>query len=198
MKHLLIPFFAAISLLSACNNNKKPGITVTSEDGKTTTTIQPNELAKVSEDFQKKTEELQKLSPYTLDQMKAMLPDELAGAKRSKFSANSAMGAAYAEGEYPINDSTELELKIFDCAGQAGAGIYSMQFLGMMNFESENDDEYTKTIEFNGAKAVEHLNKSNNRSTLTYLAADRLLVTLEGTNTGIDLLKQAAASLSLK
>ena len=108
------------------------------------------------------------------------------------------MGAAYAEGEYPINDSTNLELKIFDCAGQAGAGIYSMQFLGMMNFESENDDEYTKTIEFNGAKAVEHLNKSNNRSTLTYLAGDRLLVTLEGRNTGIDFLKQAAGSLSLK
>ena len=198
MKHLFLLFIASVCVLTACNNNKKPGITVTSEDGKTTTTIQPNDLAKVSEDFQKKTEELQKLSPYTLDQMKAMLPDELAGAKRSKFSANSAMGAAYAEGEYPINDSTKLELKIFDCAGQAGAGIYSMQFLGMMNFESENDDEYTKTIEFNGAKAVEHLNKSNNRSTLTYLAGDRLLVTLEGRNTGIDFLKQAAGSLSLK
>ncbi len=198
MKHLFLLFIASVCVLTACNNNKKPGITVTSEDGKTTTTIQPNDLAKVSEDFQKKTEELQKLSPYTLDQMKAMLPDELAGAKRSKFSANSAMGAAYAEGEYPINDSTNLELKIFDCAGQAGAGIYSMQFLGMMNFESENDDEYTKTIEFNGAKAVEHLNKSNNRSTLTYLAGDRLLVTLEGRNTGIDFLKQAAGSLSLK
>lgn len=198
MKHLFLLFIASVCVLTACNNNKKPGITVTSEDGKTTTTIQPNDLAKVSEDFQKKTEELQKLSPYTLDQMKAMLPDELAGAKRSKFSTNSAMGAAYAEGEYPINDSTKLELKIFDCAGQAGAGIYSMQFLGMMNFESENDDEYTKTIEFNGAKAVEHLNKSNNRSTLTYLAGDRLLVTLEGRNTGIDFLKQAAGSLSLK
>lgn len=198
MKHLSFFLIAALWLLTACNNNKKPGVTVTSEDGKTTTTIQPNDIAKVSEDFQKKTEELQKLSPYTLDQMKALLPDELAGAKRSKFSANSAMGAAYAEGEYPINDSTKLELKIFDCAGQAGAGIYSMQFLGMMNFESENDDEYTKTIEFNGARAVEHLNKSNNRSTLTYLAGDRLLVTLEGRNTGIDLLKQAAGSLSLK
>ena len=198
MKHLSFFFIAALWLFTACNNNKKPGVTVTSEDGKTTTTIQPNDLAKVSEDFQKKTEELQKLSPYTLDQMKAMLPDELAGAKRSKFSANSAMGAAYAEGDYPINDSTRLELKIFDCAGQAGAGIYSMQYLGMMNFQSESDEEYTKTIEFNGGKAVEHLNKNNNRSTLTYLAGDRLLVTLEGRNTGIDLLKQAAGSLNLK
>jgi len=129
MKHAFVLFSTAVCLLTACNNNKKPGITVTSEDGKSTTTIQPNDIAKVSEDFQKKTEELQKLSPYTIDQMKGLLPDELAGAKRSKFSANSAMGAAYAEGEYPINDSTEVELKIFDCACQAGAGIYSMQYL---------------------------------------------------------------------
>ena len=198
MKHAFILLCAAVCLLTACNNNKKPGITVTSEDGKTTTTIQPNELAKVSDDFQKKTEELQKLSPYTLDQMKALLPEELAGTKRSKFSANSAMGAAYAEGEYPINDSANLELKIFDCAGQAGAGIYSMQYLGMMNFQSESDDEYTKTSEFNGGRAVEHHNKKNNRSTLTYLAGDRLLVTLEGRNTGIDLLKKVAGNLSLK
>ena len=198
MKHVFFLLSAAICLVTACNNNKNPGITVTSEDGKTTTTIQPNDLAKVSDDFQKKTEELQKLSPYTLDQMKALLPEELAGTKRSKFSANSAMGAAYAEGEYPINDSANLELKIFDCAGQAGAGIYSMQYLGMMNFQSESDDEYTKTSEFNGGRAVEHHNKKNNRSTLTYLAGDRLLVTLEGRNTGIDLLKKVAGNLSLK
>ncbi len=199
MKQLQFLFIIVLFLLAAaCNNNKKPGVYVTSEDGKTTTTFETNDMVKVADDFQKKTEELQKLSPYTLDQMKALLPDELAGAKRSKFSANSAMGAAYAEGDYTINDSTQLELKIFDCAGQAGAGIYSMQYLGMMNFQSESDEEYTKTIEFNGGKAVEHLNKSNNRSTLTYLAGDRLLVTLEGRNTGIDLLKKAAESLNLK
>lgn len=198
MKHLFFLFSAAVCLLTACNNNKKPGITVTSEDGKTTTTIQPNDLAQAADVYQKKAEELQKLSPYTLDQMKAMLPEELAGAKRAKFSANSAMGAAYAEGEYPINDSTEVELKIFDCAGQAGAGIYSMQYLTMMNFQSESDDEYTKSIDFKGGKAVEHLDKRNNRSTLTYLAGDRLLVTLEGKNTGVDMLKQVAGSLNIK
>ena len=198
MKHLFLITGACAVLLTACNNNKKPGVTVTSEDGKTTTTISPADMTETADAFQKKSEELQKLSPYTLDQMKALLPEEMAGAKRSKFSANSAMGAAYAEGEDPINDSTELELKIFDCAGQAGAGIYSMQYLGMMNFQSESDDEYTKTFEFNGGRAVEHHNKKNNRSTLTYLAGDRLLVTLEGRNTGIDLLKQVAGNLSLK
>ena len=198
MKHSFLLFSATVCLLTACNNNKKPGITVTSEDGKTTTTIQPSELSQAADVYQKKAEELQKLSPYTLDQMKAMLPEELAGAKRSKFSANSAMGAAYAEGQYPINDSTEVELKIFDCAGQAGAGIYSMQYLTMMNFQSESDDEYTKSIEFKGGKAVEHLDKRSNRSSLTYLAGDRLLVTLEGRNTGVDMLKQIAGNLNIK
>jgi hypothetical protein len=199
MKHVFILFSAFLCMLIACNNNKKPGeITVTSEDGKTTAKIQTGDLAQSADAFQKKTEELQKLSPYTLDQMKALLPEELAGAKRSKFSANSAMGAAFGEADYPINDSTELELKIFDCAGQAGAGIYSMQYLAMMNFQSESDNEYTKSIDFKGNKAVEHLDKRSNRATLTYVAADRLLVTLEGKNTGVDLLKQAAGSLNLK
>ncbi|MFC0776085.1 hypothetical protein [Terrimonas alba] len=198
MKHLS-PFIGFVLILVlACNNNKKPGVTVTSEDGKTTATINTNELSKTADAFQKKAEELQKLSPYTLDQMKAMLPEELAGTRRSKFSANSAMGAAFAEADYKINDSTDLELKIFDCAGQAGAGIYSMQYLGMMNFESESDDEYTKSVDFKGGKAIEHLNKRNNRATLTYLAGDRLLVTLEGKNTGVNMLKKVAGELSLK
>lgn len=198
MKHLS-PFIGFVLILVlACNNNKKPGVTVTSEDGKTTATINTNELSKTADAFQKKAEELQKLSPYTLDQMKAMLPEELAGTRRSKFSANSAMGAAFAEADYKINDSTDVELKIFDCAGQAGAGIYSMQYLGMMNFESESDDEYTKSVDFKGGKAIEHLNKRNNRATLTYLAGDRLLVTLEGKNTGVNMLKKVAGELSLK
>lgn len=200
MKHLLIVFSAVCLLMTACNNEKKPGeVSVISEDGKTKTTIDPTtDLAKVSENMQKKTEELQKLSPYTLDQLKALLPEELLGTKRSKFSANSAMGAAFAKGDYEINDSTEIELSIIDCAGQAGAGIYSMQYLTLMNIQAESDEEYTKTIDFNGGKAVEHVEKNNNRSTLTYIAAERLMVTIEGKNTGIDLLKKAAGSLNLK
>ena len=197
MKYFLSLAFAA-NIVLACNNNNKPGVTITSEDGKTKATVNTNELAAASDAFQKKTEELQKLSPYTLDQIKAMLPEELAGAKRSKFSANSAMGTAFAEADYRLNDSTDLELKIFDCAGQAGAGIYSMQYLGMMNFQSESDDEYTKSIDFKSGRAIEHLNKRNNRATLTYLSGDRLLVTLEGKNTGVDLLKKVPGDLNLK
>lgn len=197
MRHAFL-LAAAVSLLAACNNNKKPGITITSEDGKSKATISTADMTEVADAFQKKTDELQKLTPYTIDQLKAMIPEEMAGAKRSRFSSNSSLGAAFAEAEYAINDSTELELNIFDCAGQAGAGIYSMQYLSLMNFQSESDNEYTKTIDFKGGKAVEHLDKNSNRSSLTYLAGDRFLVTLEGRNTGVDLLRQTAESLDFK
>jgi hypothetical protein len=198
MKKVLFAASTALFLLAACNNNKKPGITVTSEDGKTTTTIDPTSIKETSDAFTKKADELKKLTPYTLDQLKALLPEQLEGVKRSKFSANSTMGAAFAEAEYEINDSTEVQLNIFDCAGEAGAGIYAMQYLGMMNMQSESDDEYTKTIDFNGSRAIEHGETDNSKHSITYFAADRLMVTIEGKNTGIDMLKKIASNLKTK
>jgi len=89
-------------------------------------------------------------------------------------------------------------LIIYDCAGSAGAGIYSLQFLGMMNMQQESDDEYTKTVEFNGANAFEHCDKTSNDCTFTYFAGGRYLVTLEGDNVDAEALKQAARALNIK
>lgn len=197
MKYIFL--FAALGILIACNNDKKSGeLAVASEDGKTTASVDASKASQAGDAMQKKVGELQKLAPYTLDQMKAFLPETLAGAKRSEVSASSAMGAASSEGSYRVNDSSEIQVQLIDCAGEAGAGIYSMQYVNMMTFQSESEDEYTKTIEFNGNKAIEHAKKDNSNAVLSYLAADRLLVTLEGTNTGIDMLKKVAGSLTFK
>jgi hypothetical protein len=65
MKNLFV--LGSIAILLACNNNPKPGeVSVTSNDGKTTASIDANKLVQASDDLQKKTEELQKLPPYTL------------------------------------------------------------------------------------------------------------------------------------
>ncbi len=198
MKNALIVLSLGL-LLGACNNQKKPGeITVKSEDGKTSTTVNTDAMSAKVDELQKKSEELKKLSPYTLDQMKAMLPEELAGVKRNSFSTNSSMGTAFARADYKLNDTADIELNLFDCAGEAGAGIYNMHFLVSMNMESESDDEYMKTIDLNGERAIEQGEKDNHRHTLTWLAGDRVLVTLQGNNTGIDPLKQAAGQLHIK
>ena len=171
-------------------------MTAKTEDGKTSTTLDPDSLA--SAEFQRKSEELQTLSPYTVDQVKAMLPEEIAGAKRKGSSANSAMGTAFAHGEYTLNDSATMELSIFDCGGAGGSGFYTTQYLTMLNVQSETEDEYTRTVPFKLGRAIEHVDKSDNSSSFTWLAADRLMVTLEGKNTGIEQLKQLAAALRLK
>jgi len=191
---------AATLLLAACNNNKKPtsDITITSEDGKEKVSIDVNQAQNTLQDLQKISSELQKMPALSLDQLKAMIPEELMGVNRKNFNVTSAMGAGFATAEYEINDSSNIKFNIYDCAGPAGAGIYSMQYMSMMNIQSESDDEYTKSIDFMGGRAFEHCEKSSNDCTLTWFANGRLLASLEGRHTGIDALKQTAQSLNLK
>ena len=185
--------------LAACNNNKPKPITITSDDGKNKVSVDVNSVTAASNDMQTKMDELKKLSPLTTDQLKTMLPEEIVGMKRSSFNANTAMGFAVAEASYK-DSSTEkqINLSIFDCAGEAGAGIYSLSYWTRMNMQSETDNGYQKTIDFNGQKAVESYEKGSDTYELTYVASDRLLVTIKGEKTGLDAVKQVAQSLNLK
>ena len=199
MKRLSLFLLAYIILLAACNNKKpKDNITVTSEDGKEQVTFDPTQMQKAAEDMEKQKTDLEKLTPLTLDQLKALLPETLMGVPRKSYEASSTMGAGLASGKYEINDSMDVKLNIWDCAGPGGAGIYGLQYLGMLNIQQESDDEYTKTIDFNGGKANEHCDKSSNDCTLTYFAGGRFLVTLEGDHVSADALKEAAKGLNIK
>jgi len=161
--------------------------------------VDVNSAAATGDEMQKKMEELKKLTPLTTDQLKALLPEELMGMKRSSFNANSMMGYANAEATYKNeNDDKNIELNIFDCAGEAGAGIYSLSYWTKMSMQSESDNGYTKTVDFGGNKAVETYEKGGDRYELTYVAADRLLVTVKGEKVGLDAVKQVAQGLNLK
>ena len=199
MRHLILTCLIAASLLSACNNNKKPSeVTITSEDGKEKVTVDPNMGSKTAEAMTEKIEELKKLTPLSLDELKAMIPEEFMGMKRTSFNANSMMGAGTCNATYKSDDGKELKVTIIDCAGEAGAGIYSLRYWTMWNFQQEDDNGYQKTIDFNGGKAIEKYSKYNDEYGLTYVATDRLLVTLEGEKIGLDGVKDAAKTLNLK
>ena len=186
-------------LFSACKNNKQFTQTVKNEDGTTTTTTVDMEgLTSNAEEIEKKMEDLKKLTPLTLDQLKAMLPEEMNGIQRSSFNANSTMGFAIAEAEYQKDDNTDLKLVIYDCAGEAGAGIFGLAYWTKMNMQSESSDGYVKTVEFNGSKAVETYEKGNNEAALTYVVNDRLLVVVTGRNMDNNAVRHAAQNLKLK
>ena len=196
-----IPFIAlAVALIfTACNNKKdKAETTVVSEDGKTKVTIDPTVTTNTADEMTKVMEDLKKLPPLTTDQLKALLPEELVGMKRSRFSVNSAMGFAVGEATYSSDDGKSIKLSVWDCAGEAGSGFYGLTYWSRFNMQSETDDGYTKSVDFNGAKAIESYRKGANQHQLMWTANNRLLISVEGDNTGLDLVKQAASSLNLQ
>lgn len=199
MKSTISLLLISAVFFAACKNNNPKSMTITSKDGKSKVSVDVNSVAATTDDVQKKLEELKKLTPLTTDQLKAMLPEELVGMKRSSFSANSMMGFATAEATYKkADEDKEMSVSIFDCAGEAGAGIYSLSYWTKMSMQSESDNGYSKTVDFNGKKAVESYEKSGDRYELTYVSSDRLLVNVKGEKTGLDAVKQAAEALNLK
>jgi hypothetical protein len=186
-------------LVAACNHSRTQSVTVSSPDGKTKVAVDLGAVETSTDQVQEKLEKLKKLTPLSTDQLKTMLPDEIAGMKRSSFNANSMMGFATAEATYQNEgDDKEISVSIFDCAGEAGAGIYSLNYWTKMSMQSESDNGYTKTVEFNGEKALETYEKSSDNYELTFVASDRLLVNIKGQKTGLDEVHKAAESLKLK
>lgn len=198
MNKIFIPLLFSL-LIIACNNNKhEETITVTDKDGKEKVTIDPNGMKDAATTMLQRKEELAALTPLTQDEIKALVPERMMDAPLKDLDANAAMGATVAEANYKLNDTANLKLEIIDCAGPGGSGMFGMQYLQMINVNSDDEDEYIKTIDFNGGKAMENCKKKHNKCTLVYFSGNRFLVSLTGENIGIDALKEAAKGLDIK
>jgi hypothetical protein len=194
MKKLVIGGAAIILLAAGCNNNKKPGdITIKGKDGESITV---NTSAEKAKEVNASMEELQKLKPYSLEEMKTLVPAQIMDMPQSDYDAVSFSGVSTASAKYKVNDSAKVKLSIIDCAGTAGYGIYNLRIL--TNFEQDNDREYTKSIEFKGDKAFESCKKKRNECTFTFFSGNRFVVILDGDNVGIDKLKEIAEGLNIK
>jgi len=198
MKKNYLLLALCITLISSCKNKQNGAVTITDKDGKEQVTIDPEKMKDAAADMEKIKEELANLTPVTADQLKAMVPAQLMSTPHENLDVSTSTGASIASAEYKINDSTNIKLSIIDCAGPGGAGIYSLQYLGMMNVQEDTDEEYTKTINFNGAKAFEHCDKTDNECSFIYFARGRFLISLEGEGVKMGALKQAANGLDIK
>ena len=197
MKSSTLPLFIAL-VMASCGHDGKVTHTQKDDEGTvTTTSMNLNAMEATADDVNQKMEDLKKLTPLNAEQLKALLPETLNGIQRSSFNTNSMMGFGVAEANYEQDDK-DLKLAIYDCAGEAGAGIFALSYTTQMNMQSESDNGYTRTLDFKGAKAIEAYEKNNNQASFTYIVNDRLMVVLTGRNIDNATLKQLAQNLTFK
>ena len=144
-----------------------------------------NTLSNSMEDIQKNTERLQKLTPMSNDELKAVLPETLLGLPRVSFSVgdNSMMKISSAEAEYKDENNKNIKLKVLDGAGETGSAMISILMMGLTsNSEKTTQDGFEKMGDFNGTKAQikETKRESGVDSEINYILKDRYMITIEG------------------
>ncbi len=196
MKRIFSLLFISLSVIVACDNDSAKGKKEKANaDSAAKVAEQKKKTAEANEEMLAK---LEKMTPLTNEELKKLLPETLMEAAASNSSVNSSLGASVATAEYQVNDSTKISLNIYDCAGPGGAGIYNLQFAGLLDYNADNPAEYTRVIDFNGGKAIEHCMKTSIECSFTYFSAGRFLVALDGKNAGAEELKKLAISMNIK
>ena len=195
MKKLLYLIISGALILTSCKGNDGKEKEETKQAESPAKSESPSGMAEAADQLQSRAEELKKLSPVSTETLKALLPEELDGLKRTSYNVANTMGFSVGEAEYKVNDDSEIKVMIYDCVGEAGSAFYSMNYFMRLNMQQEDDNSYTKSVDFQGGKALEHFEKNSNDYQLTWLAADRFLVSVDGDNTGLDKVKSVARAL---
>jgi len=134
--------------------------------------------------------------------LRDLLPEGLDDMERVDASGERAGVAGFsfsqAEGEYRSDDGERrISLQVVD-----GGGVAQMTMLGAtwmrMDFDRESTDGYERTTEFEGYPAFEKMRTGDRpRSELSFVVADRFLVTANGQNVEMDELKDAVRDIDL-
>jgi hypothetical protein len=130
------------------------------------------------------------VEPLTNEELKAWLPEEVNGMKRTGFKAGqgSYLQIAMIEGTYTSEDkSKKFRIEIMDGAGEVGAtATAGMRILFSQDFEEEDEYKTRRTVTKDGMKAIEEYRKSNNRSTIQFFKDNRFYLNATGTNMDIE------------
>ncbi len=185
MKRLAI-LVLCLMIFSACKDNP-----VTEKIKETRENVSNAKKAvKEMEDMQKDIKELQEVEPLTNEDLKAWLPEEINGMKRTGFKAGQMgmMNIASIEGTYNNEDkSKRIRVELIDGAGSFGAtATASMRLLFSQEFEEEDEYKVKRTTVRNGTKAIEEYRKNNSRSMVQFMQDDRFYIKVTGTNMNLE------------
>ena len=196
MKKYLLPLIVLSAFMSCKDNPVSKKISETRQTVSNTTNA-VKEMTRIQDDIK----DLSEITPLTNEELKAWLPDNLQGMKRTSYKAGEAgmMGIASIEATFANEDkSKKFKIQVIDGAGQTGAAA-TMGMRMMMSQDFEEEDEYSsrKTITRKGKKAIIDHRKDNSRSKIQIMANDRFYIEADGENMSIDETWDALDKLNL-
>jgi hypothetical protein len=134
-------------------------------------------------------------------ELRALLPEELAGLQRAHAEGRKTgafgVNVAEATGEYGEGNGPRLEVKITDLGAMGPAA--AMASFGWMatEIDSEGDDGYERTTEYQRRKGLEKYRKIDKTGSAKMMAAGRFMVEISGDNIEPSQLRTAAETIDL-
>lgn len=192
----------AVLLLVACSKEEK--VQKEESGGLSDLISSTKDYSKMSssmEEVTKNIEKLKNVEPLTNDQLKAFLPEQLLGLKRTELSVgdNSMMNLSTAESKYSDGDKKEIKLEIIDGAGETGSAMVSIMIMGLnVNKEKTTESGFEKSTEINGVKSIVSEDKNGDKiqSKIQTVLKNRYLVTLSADGFSYEELKTALDELN--
>lgn len=153
-------------------------------------------------DVSKNIDKLKAMTPLNNEELKAVLPEQIQGLKRTELSVgdNAMMQIASAEAKYSDGEGKRIKLEVMDGAGETGSAMVSMLMIGLnVNKEKITETGFEKSTEINGSKAIvsENINGDQVSSKIQMVAKDRYLLTLSGTGFSYDELNKALGEIDM-
>ena len=166
----------------------------------------PDDYAKMAEQNRQTLTQMNKgkvVEAVSGDTLKALLPAELPGMKRTEASAERTqmMGVdtSKAEGRYSQADTGDasMTITITDVGNMSGPMRMGMAAWTMGQYDRQTDTGYEKTITYKGYKGMEEYNKNDKNGTVRIFVPGRFIVEVEGDGVTTDALKQALDKIDL-
>jgi hypothetical protein len=141
------------------------------------------------------------VEPVNFRDLKALLPEDLPGLKRTdaRGEKTSAFGVnvSEAEGRYESEDGKSVEIKIMDFGSMSGFVGMTATAWAFADVDRETDSGYERTTTYNGYKAFEKYDNSDQSGEIQVIVAKRFLVTTQGNNIAMDAIKGALRAVDL-
>jgi hypothetical protein len=200
-KYISILFLSTLLILSSCGKSgDQPTEKQKSEDKTGIKSL--DDFVNNVEEAQKNMEEGKKYEVVDFRELKALLPESIGDLKRTNAEGEKtgAMGftISKAEADYNSEDhSRSIDIEITDFTSATGIAGMAVWGWAMADIDKETESGYEKTTKYKGHKAFEKYNNQNQYGSLEVLVADRFMVSVDGNNVPMAVIKSAMDQIDI-